>query len=95
MNQNKKQAFSGVMTRPADRVRRFSKSRGSSRVGSRGVRNITGRVGLGRDGSDRVGSDRIGLGRVGSGRVGSGRVGSGPVRRLSNITGQDDPGGGK
>ena len=58
--------FHGFMIRPAGRVRRFPKSRGSSRVGS-------GRVGSGRVGSGRVGSGRVRsfyhyhrLGRVGS-----------------------------
>ena len=69
--------FSRVMTRPAGRVRSRP---GSSRVGSGGVRNLTGRVG-----SDRVGSDRVGSGRVGSGRVGSGRVGR---SSSSNLTGR-------
>ena len=42
-----------------------------SRIGSEGVRNLTGRVGSGRVGSGRVGSGRVGSGW---GRVGSGRV---------------------
>ena len=52
------------------RVRKFPKTTGSSRGGSEGVRNLTGRVGL-----NRVGTDRIGSGRVGSGQAG--RVESG------------------
>ena len=55
------------------------KTRGSSRLGSTGVRNLTSRVGSGRVGSGRVGSGRVGSGRVGWGQVvfkhhGSGRV---------------------
>ena len=45
----------------ADRLRRFSSSRGSNRVRAEGVRNLMDRVGWGRVGS------------VGSGRVGSGQ----------------------
>ena len=44
----KYQDFSRVTTRSAGRVRRFSKSRGSSPVGSGGLRNLTNRVGSGR-----------------------------------------------
>ena len=39
------QGFSRIMSQPADRVRRLSKSSGLSGVGSGGVRHITGRVG--------------------------------------------------
>ena len=46
------QGFSRVMTRLAGRVRGFSKSRGSSLVGSEDVRNLTDWVGSGRVGSD-------------------------------------------
>ena len=76
------------MSRPAGRaagqIKRFSKSRGVSRIGSGGIRTLAGRVGsvsfqISRVGSGRVGSGRVGSGRVGSGRVGSGRVGLGRV----------------
>ena len=51
--------LSRVMTRPAGRVRKFPKYRGSSRVG----------------GQEVFETSRVGLGRVGSGRVGSGQEG--------------------
>ena len=54
----KKQSFS--------RVRRFSKTRGSSRVRSGGDRTAMGRVGSGRFGS---GGFQVLQGRVGSGQV--------------------------
>ena len=60
--QKNMQGFSRVITRAAGRVRRFSKPRGWSRVGSESLGNLT----------VRVGSRRVGSGRVGSGRVGSG-----------------------
>ena len=55
------QGFSWVMTRLADRIRRLSKSRGSSGVGSRGVWNITGRVGSGQEVVKFCGSERVTL----------------------------------
>ena len=51
------------MSRPADHGRRFSKSRGSSQVGSEGGGDLTGRVG-----SSRVGSGGLLKSRVGPGR---------------------------
>ena len=41
--------FSRLMTRSAGRIRRFTKARGSSRVGSGGVGNLTGRVASGQE----------------------------------------------
>ena len=58
------QGFSRVVTCPEGRVRSFPQSRGASLVGSRGVRNLTGRVGLGLFLVSRVGSGRVGSGRV-------------------------------
>ena len=49
----KHQGFSWVMNRLAIRVRRLSKSCGSGRVGSGGVRNPTGLGGLVRSGRKR------------------------------------------
>ena len=43
------QGFSRVMTLPAGRITRSPKHRGSSRVGSRGVRNLMGRVQSGQE----------------------------------------------
>ncbi|CAM9381721.1 unnamed protein product, partial [Laminaria digitata] len=58
---------SRVITRPASRVRRPSKSHGSGRIGSGGLRNLSGRVGSGRVGVGRflksVGSSRVTLTR--------------------------------
>ena len=45
------QGFLRVMNRSAGRIIMLSKTCGSSRVGSGGVRNLTGRVGPGRVGS--------------------------------------------
>ena len=53
------------MTRSAGRVRRLSKTRGSSRVGSGGIRNLTGRAGSILFGSVRFCSVHIGLVRFG------------------------------
>ena len=59
----KKHGFSRVMTRPADRVRRYKKTRGSNRVGPGGVGNPTGRVGSGLEVFKYYGSDRVTLTR--------------------------------
>ena len=61
---NKYQGCSRVMTRPADHVRRLSRSRGSSGVGSGGACDITGRDGLGRVGPGRKVSKSRGSGQV-------------------------------
>ena len=87
------QGFSRVMTRPAGRVTRVSKCRGSGRVGSGQELNIfAGRVGWGQEdfqsrGSGWVGSKSFAISRVGS-PVGSkrfrnltGRVGSSRTKR--------------
>ena len=55
---------SGVFPRPRGRVRTVSKPRGSSRVGSGGVGNLTGRVGSGRVGSGQEVFQYHGSGRV-------------------------------
>ena len=51
------------MNRPAGRVRRVSKTRGPSRVGSRGVRNLTGRVASDREVFKSHGPGRVTLTR--------------------------------
>ena len=75
------------MTGAAGQVSRFSNTRGSGRVVSRGVSNLTGRVGSG-----RVESGQDGFKYHASGRVGSDRVGSGRIRRVSDLTGRDGSG---
>ena len=45
------QLFLRIMTRPVDRARKFIKSHGSSRIGSRGARYLMDRLGSGRVGS--------------------------------------------
>ena len=69
------------------RFRRISKPRGSGRVGSRVLQNLTGRVGSGQEISKSRGSGRVGSRclEILAGRVGSGRVGS---RRLEILTGR-------
>ena len=59
VDEKESRVSSKVMTRPAGRIRRQSKPRGSSGVESGGVANLTGRVGSGRVGSGRVGSGRV------------------------------------
>ena len=75
------QDCSQFMIRPADRIRMFPKTRGSSRVGA-GVFDSprVDRVGSGGFQISRVGSGWVGSGRVGSGRLGSGCSVSGRVR---------------
>ena len=80
------------MTRPADRFKRVSKSRGSGRVGS--LRFKISRVGSGpvkrfskSRGSGRVGSRGFKISRVGSGRVGSGQE----VFKISRVGSGHDP----
>ena len=58
------QGFSRVKVRPAGRVRSFSKTHGSSQVGSGDVRNLTGRVGSNQEGFEYHGSGRVTLTRT-------------------------------
>ena len=71
------------MTRPAGPVRRVSKCCGSGRVGSGGVRHVTGRVGS----SQQVLKSRWSV-RVGSRGFPISRVGSCRVKRFSNLVGR-------
>ena len=65
------QGFSRVMSRPACRIRKFSKSHGSVRVGSEGFEML--RVGSG-PGPGPVGAVRVGWGQKVLKSHGSGRV---------------------
>ena len=47
------------MTRPAGRVRIFSKACGLSRLGSGGIRNLTGRIGSGQEVFKSLGSGQV------------------------------------
>ena len=85
--------FSRVMSRPADRVRRFSNK--LSRTQWVLARRCCKSHGTGRAGSGQEIFKSHGTGRVGSGQEvfkthGTGRVGSG--QEVSNLTGQDGSG---
>ena len=67
--------LTGSWSGPRIRSGGTNKPRGSSRLGSGGVRNLMARVGSGRVASGRVGSGRVGSGLIGSQDSGYGRGG--------------------